>query len=273
MVSSTSGTTDTTSTSSTTRATGMASGIGQDAFLKMFMAQITNQNPLDPMDNTEFTAQLATFSQLEQLTQINEALQPLATLQQTFQQGQAINYLGKEVTMSGNQVALNDGVAGELSFTLGEAADVTMRVYDADGNLVKEEALGIMEEGSHTYTWDGTTTAGQAADNGVYEVHILAYNAEGESVSVPTPQVTGLVTGYQVGDDGEILLQIGDVLMPLSEVVQVQLPADTSSTSTTNEEGSGSADSIDGAKTTDSSVGYEILQTLGKIGAIAAALL
>lgn len=101
-----------------TKVTGAASGQGQDAFLKMFMAQMTNQNPLNPMDNTEFTAQLAQFSSLEQLTKIAAAMEGIGRMEAAFKEGQMVDYIGKEVTISGNQIPVSGGRVGGVRFNL-----------------------------------------------------------------------------------------------------------------------------------------------------------
>ena len=159
-------------TTTTTDTTGIDTGMGMDAFLTMFLAQVTNQNPLDPMDNTEFTAQLAQFSSLEQLTEINESLESLSTLETVMNRTTALSYLGKEVSFEGDVVPVVDGEAGKITFDLEEAAEVRASIYDSSGNFVADVGVGDLEAGSHTFQWDGTDYNGDTVADGAYTVNL-----------------------------------------------------------------------------------------------------
>ncbi|MBA4357939.1 MAG: flagellar hook capping protein [Desulfovibrio sp.] len=215
--------------SSTTSKTGTASGMGQEAFLKMFMAQMTNQNPLDPMDNTEFTAQLAQFSSLEQLTKISKSMEGLSSLQDTMTQTQVLGYLGKEVTMSGNQLTVSDGQAGKASFTLASNANVKAIITDSTGAVVASKSLGSLSAGSRTFQWDGTNDSGAAVADGTYTVSIQATDNSGASVKVSDLAVSGVVTGYRKGSDGKTYLLVGTAELPLTSVTSVRQPSGTGS--------------------------------------------
>ena len=197
-------------------------GMGMDAFLKMFMAQVTNQDPLNPMDNTEFTAQLATFSQLEQLIHIKEGMDKLAGMEQLVSQATAASYLGKEVTFEGDVLPVNQGHVGAVGFNLESSAQVTAMILDADGNLVTEVDLGWLEAGEQTFQWDGLTSYGQPVEDGAYTVTINAVDAQGNPVEVSDQTVTGLVTGYQKDDEGKVYLLLGEAALPLDQVLAVR---------------------------------------------------
>jgi flagellar basal-body rod modification protein FlgD len=229
--SSTSSSTTSTSSSSSTTGTGKASAMGQDAFLKMFMAQLTHQDPLNPMDNTAFTAQLAQFSSLEQLTQINKNLTSLATLPDTMAQGQAINYLGKDVSVSGNTLLATDDQVSSASYTLAGAASVKAIVTDSTGKAVFSADLGQQTAGAHDYQWTGYTDAGQMAPNGSYTLNLVATDSQGNAVKISDKTTTARVTGYQKGSDGKGYLMVGSNLMPLSDVVAVKEPTTNTSSS------------------------------------------
>ncbi len=254
------------------KTTGVESGMGQDAFLKMFMAQLTNQNPLDPMDNTEFTAQLATFSSLEQLTDINKSLQNMTDLKSSVEQSTALNYLGKEVTLEGSLLPVNNGYVGKATYTLESEADVRAVITDQDGAMVAEVDLGHLGAGTHEFQWDGTTTAGQAVPDGVYQITIGANDSRGGTVKVTDQTVTGLVTGWQKGSDGENYLMLGDAALPMSSVLSVSQPASTDNTDTTAPHDTSTTSG--GASTTDTSDTMQsILDGLVNLGSLAALLL
>lgn len=210
--------------STTTKTTGTESGMGQDAFLKMFMAQMTNQNPLDPMDNTDFTAQLAQFSSLEQLTKISTALEGLDDIKSTMVEGQVLNYLGKEITLTGNAVPVSNGEAGDIGFSLASSAEVQMLITDSDGTIIADVDLGRLTAGSHHINWDATDLAGQTVADGLYAVTINATDANGDDVAVSNLQVTGIVTGYSKDTEGNYHLLVGDVAIPMENVLTVRMP-------------------------------------------------
>jgi flagellar basal-body rod modification protein FlgD len=202
-----------------------AQGMGQEAFLKMFMAQVTNQNPLDPMDNTEYTAQLATFSQLEQLTNIAESMEGMGRLEQSMQTVTALSYLGREVTLAGDVLPVSDGYVGQVGFSLEQAATVEATITDSTGAVVAVQSLGLRQPGENVFQWDGQLPGGGQAEDGVYQVTLNAYDAGGSPVPVGEQTVTGLVTGYRQGEDGEQLLLLGDAALPVSEVISVNQPS------------------------------------------------
>lgn len=257
----------TASSTTTTEATGIETGMGQDAFLKMFMAQMTNQNPLDPMDNTEFTAQLATFSQLEQLISINESMESLNKLDETMQQAQASDYIGKEVTLAGNLMPVVDGYVGDATFTIEEPANVTVRIYNENGSLVAEEDMGKLAAGQHLVDWDGQDYNGDQVADGLYRVSVTAIDSEDNTVEVSDQTVSGLVTGYQADEDGTYYLVMGSGALPLSDVLSVSQPANNNKAAVQealDEVQDSTADAGDETSLSD------VLKTLGSIAGLVA---
>ena len=98
--------------------------LGKDDFLKLFVAQLQNQDPLSPMESTEFTSQLAQFSSLEQLTNMNQNLDYLLMYQASMNNAEAINFIGSTVKASGNSISVKDGESDQIQFDLAaDAAD------------------------------------------------------------------------------------------------------------------------------------------------------
>lgn len=159
--------------------------LGQDTFLKLLTTQLQHQDPLNPMDNSEFVAQLSQFSSLEQLTNANDNLQGLAVGMSSVGNATMVNLIGKEVRAVGNGFT-KDSTAEKLNFNLGTAADnAILSVYDADGNVVLQKSLGSMDAGDHTFTWDGKNTQGAVQKNGSYTFAVSASNGD-SSVNVTT---------------------------------------------------------------------------------------
>ena len=251
-------------TSTTSKATGVQSGMGQEAFLKMFMAQMTNQNPLDPMDNTEFTAQLAQFSSLEQLTAMNEKLDGISSLQKSFQEVQVANYLGKEILASGNQMPVTAGQAGSTYFNLASDANVRIIVTNEDGQSVQDVDLGRLAAGEQEWTWNGQTSYGQTAPDGIYTINIIATDTNGDTVKLNSQNVSGIVTGFQWDADGNLQLLGSGSAISLSDIIAVRVPK-TSSTSSSSSDTSTLSEESEGVSA--------LLQGLVNLGTTAAALL
>jgi flagellar basal-body rod modification protein FlgD len=212
-------------------------GLGQDAFLKMFLAQVTNQDPLNPMDNTEFTAQLATFSQLEQLTNIAEAMEGINRMEQAIQTNTLMTYIGRDVTISGNKVPVNEGSSGTVGFNMEKTGDVRVVITNEAGVTVRAEELGFLTEGHQEYVWDGTDLWGETVANGTYTVTIMAYDHyTGDPITVSDMTVSALATGYEIDEDGNQYIVMGSSAVPVAEILGVRAPATTTTESTSEEE-------------------------------------
>lgn len=194
--------------------------LGKDDFLQLLVAQLKAQDPLNPMDNTEFTAQLAQFSSLEQLTNVNETLESLRISQTSLNNFQAVDYIGKSVQASGNAVYLTNGVSDDIHFELGADANaVFINVYDSTGSFVKTVESGALNAGQQTLNWDGTDNEGNQVPDGAYTFEVLAVGANDERVNTTT-FTTGKVTGVTF-KDGNACLLVGNLEIPAGSVIQV----------------------------------------------------
>ena len=194
--------------------------LGKDDFLNLLVAQLRNQDPLKPMESTEFTAQLAQFSSLEQLYNVNDNLGTLEGSQAAMHNNQAVSMIGKTAWARGSIIQKSDNAPVDLHFGLGQEASETMiYIYDAQGTYVKTISAGSMQAGSHLVPWDGTNDDGTAVPDGNYQFEVLAGGAEGNTVPSET-FVVGAVTGVTF-DQGTAHLQVNDLSVPLSSVVRV----------------------------------------------------
>jgi flagellar basal-body rod modification protein FlgD len=205
-----------TSQATSSAATSATKTLGESDFLKLLTAQLQAQNPLNPMDSTNFTAQLAQFSSLEQLTGINSELQYVLASQTSLQNTMVTSLIGKTVRVSGNTVTLNR--QADMRYSLaGEASKVTISVYDANGALMKTTVLGAQSAGNNTFTWDGKDSNGNTLPAGQYTFTAEAVNAAGNAVTA-TPLYTGVVTGVSFENNTTYLtldynrrIQLGDI--------------------------------------------------------------
>ena len=197
--------------------------MGKDDFLALLVTQLQNQDPLNPADATEFTAQLATFSSLEQLQNINTTLGDVSTSQTVLTNSQAVDYIGKQIQAIGDQIHLNDGQADPIAFDVADdAAGVYVKMYNQFGEYVQDLELGPMSAGQHSVQWDGLDQKGQTASDGSYQYEVAAINADGNSVSV-TSFTKGTVSGVYY-KNGIAYLVTADQEIPLGSVVQVLDP-------------------------------------------------
>ena len=200
-------TTDTTSASSiysqyslktdSTSTTGSSSNtLGKDTFLQLLVTQLQNQNPLDPQDNSEFVAQLAQFSSLESMQTLNDTVDTLLGNYTSSQALQASSLVGRTVIAEGDSATIEagTGLAGQVDLT-SAATSMTVTVYDADGNIVKNIDLGDQSAGTINFTWDGTDNDGEAAAAGTYTFKAEA-TVDGSAVAQTTylPSVVSSVT-------------------------------------------------------------------------------
>lgn len=148
--------------------------LSQDRFLTMLTTQLKNQDPLNPMDNAEMTSQLAQISTVDGLKKVNSTLEAMLGSFQQNETMQAAAMVGRGVLVEGKGLQLYEGQAlGGVD--LSKPADkVVVTIRDAQGNDVRRIDLGDMEAGSHVFTWDGKTDAGDAAASGNYSISVSA---------------------------------------------------------------------------------------------------
>jgi flagellar basal-body rod modification protein FlgD len=195
--------------------------MGKDDFLTLLVAQLRNQDPLNPAESTEFTAQLAQFSSLEQLQNINDALAGFEVYQSTSNNIQASSFIGQTVTAAGDTVSVTNGSADPISIELdGDCHTVYIQIYDAYGEYVTDIEAGSLIAGMHSIAWDGTDQYGTAVGDGRYRFSVMAVDADGNSVST-TSYITGEVTGVDY-QSGETMLLIGDQEVPIASLIRVE---------------------------------------------------
>ena len=194
--------------------------LGKDDFLKLFVTQLRAQNPLNPMNNTEFTAQLAQFSSLEQLNNISMQLHDLLLYQNSLQNTLSNTLIGRKVKISGNEVYLKDNA--EISYALQEdVSKVKISVYSSSGELVKEVNLGQQTSGEKNYVWDGTDNSGNHLPEGHYQIKVEALDDSGTPVNVST-MVYGTVTGITFDNNITYLIINNTLKIQLNEIKEIQ---------------------------------------------------
>jgi len=199
--------------------------LGRDSFLTMLVAQLQNQDPLNPMDGTDFSAQLAQFSQLEQLINLNDSMDSLSNSFAQKSEGDAVGYIGKQVTGNVDTMTVDKGTVSGGFYNLSQPADIMITVKDADGKTVKTLFEGQQKSGSHLISWDGTNNAGKAVEDGSYNYTVLANSGHGYAEAPST--VTGKVDGVTYNNGKPYLVVQGILLDPKSLTAVVDVKDDS----------------------------------------------
>jgi flagellar basal-body rod modification protein FlgD len=191
----------------------------QDRFLKMLVAQLQNQDPLNPMDNAEITSQMAQLSTVTGIDKLNETLLALSNSMALGQSVTATSMIGHGVLVEGSALNLVNGSAvGGMQLT--QAADsVTVTIKDSSGNIVNKLQFGAQDAGVLPFSWNGETSTGATAADGKYTFSVEAV-LDGSS-STPAALAYGQVNAVTPGTQGATLevSDLGSFL--LSAVKQV----------------------------------------------------
>jgi flagellar basal-body rod modification protein FlgD len=185
--------------------------LGRDAFLRLLTLQLQNQDPLDPVSNEDFVAQLAQFSSLEQLTSINDSLSNDQGVEATdsvriaIDSNTAVGLIGKQVQVASNSVDYLGEGSARLGYNLqGPADSVTIRIADDQGNIVRLLVDGDPEQGNASITWDGKDADGDQVGPGTYNL-VPSANYQGVPTEVSSGSA-GIVTGVRYQDGLPVLI-------------------------------------------------------------------
>jgi flagellar basal-body rod modification protein FlgD len=197
------------------------SGMGQKDFLTLFTTQLKNQDPLDPVKNEAFVAQLAQFSQLEATTGMATSLSDFVTSQAGQQITSSSNLIGKKVSVVDGPAQLTAGKPVEGIVNLPTGADgVQFQVFDSKGILVNTQVLGAQTVGDLKWTWNGADDAGNALPDGVYSFKATAVS-QGKTTT-PSVSTMASVVGVSQSADKTVVLQIlGGKTMKLADVNRI----------------------------------------------------
>jgi flagellar basal-body rod modification protein FlgD len=178
-------------------------------FLTLLVAQLTHQDPLNPMEDTDMTSQLAQFSSLTQLTKINDGIQSLNTAMTQTDLLSAASYIGKDIKAEGYKISLAEGSASTIYYGFSESVtEIYMNIYDSEGAIVRTVELGSKEAGTYQYKWDGRNESGTLLADGTYGVGILGKDVDGKAVMVQT-EISGTVDAV-VNESGTQYLRLKD---------------------------------------------------------------
>jgi flagellar basal-body rod modification protein FlgD len=204
-----------------TTVTSSADELGMDQFLNLFIAQIQHQDPLNPLDSAEFTAQLAQFTSVEQLYGMNARLADIEeSLNDQSNQRDDLGFIGKTVKADDNTMRIDDGTVHSGSYTIDKSGYVTVNILDSDGVIIRSFYKGLEDKGEHDVNWDGRDDTGNLVKDGTYTFEVSARDENGYYIPSNT-YISGEVTGvtYQYGQP---YLMVGDrIIVSSNNIIEV----------------------------------------------------
>lgn len=199
--------------------------LGKDAFFTLMITQLQYQDPLDPMDNSQFIDQLAQLTQVEELQKANLNLQEMIVGLSSVNNATMVNLMGQEIK------AQHDGIyyPGEGDKTIhvdlqDPAATVSIAIYDEDDRLIRNHTIEGAPEGMNDWTWHGLTSDGSIADEGQYTVKVTAVDAEGNAVASNT-LVIGTIEELDYST-GQAVPIVDNQVLSLAQIISLVSPTD-----------------------------------------------
>lgn len=199
------------------------SELGQQEFLQLLVAQLQNQDPVNPMDGAEFAAQLADFNSVEQLISVNEGLSQLAISQDlmgaSLTNSMAASLTGKEVRALSNEIALSSEGNASVNYKLNDSASqVEIVIRTESGAEIRRETLSGIPSGDNSWTWDGLDTNGERMGEGKYTVEVIAKNGENNVGALTF--LEGFASKVRYTTQG-VYLSVNGIDIPIGDVEEV----------------------------------------------------
>ncbi|MEN9689242.1 MAG: Basal-body rod modification protein FlgD [Pseudomonadota bacterium] len=195
----------------------------QGAFLTLFTTQLKNQNPLDPVKNEAFVAQLAQFSQLEATTAMKTSMEAMVQSLQGDKMLAGASMIGRKVAVPNGPLVLLGGQPIEATVDLPTGAEgVQMQIMDEKGQVVRKQIFGAQAVGAMKLTWDGMNDGGATMPDGTYTMQVLA-NAQGKAIQpvVNTLATVRSVSNAGTGDNTWLLEVDGGKSVSMAEVKRI----------------------------------------------------
>lgn len=216
-------TASTASTTASTSTTPAMKTVGKNTldrndFMKLFITQMQNQDPLAPMKGTDMATQLAQFSTLDSMQNMSHSMDQLLNYQTSQNNLQLLSLIGKTVQGKGSSMGVLNGAVTPTQYSLANTADsCQVNIYNAAGTMVDSMDLGPASSGSHDLSWDGKMPNGTVVPDGEYTYTVTAMS-NGQQVNVDY-RTTGQVTGVnfsgsqaQVTVDNSVAMNVADIL-------------------------------------------------------------
>lgn len=179
--------------------------LDKDAFMQLFVAQLKNQDPLNPLSDKDSTAQMAQFAQLEQMTNMTTMLKGIADGLKQMNTLQASGLIGKSVLADGNNVSKSGNKTSKIQLDIPKGVtSVKVNIHDKAGNIIRTVDLKDFSAGENDFVWDGKKSDGNSASDGIYRISVVAENKDGKKFLVKS-QVEGEVSGVEMKNGLQVL--------------------------------------------------------------------
>lgn len=212
-------------------------------FLTLLTTQLQNQDPMSPMDSTEFTNQLVQFSQVEQQINMNAKMDNLVALQLASISSVALGYVGMDISYIGNEASFDGETPVEINYALSDAAVTSkINIYNEAGDLVFSSDAP-KSSGTNKFVWDGKNTGGERLPEGTYTVKIDALDGKQKTIE-STSVVSGRVKGIET-QNGIVYVLVGDRAVPMSSIVNAKVPEKIVTTTPPPTGGTGTTEDTD----------------------------
>ena len=202
--------------------------LGRNEFMQLLVAQLENQDPLEPQQDAQFVAQLATFSSLEQLVDMNSRMDSMLDGQSQLVNSQSLDLIGREVLAdTGGELQMrSDGGVEKVVVDLPqEVPEARVEIYDPSGALVQTVQLDNTSAGRHEVLWDGLDANGNPRAPGMYGFRVISRGADGVEQTLPG-FVSVPVEGLHVGANGLAFVS-GNRVMTFDEVLEIRVAGES----------------------------------------------
>lgn len=193
--------------------------LDKEAFLKLLITQLKSQDPLEPMKDRDFIAQMSQLSSLEQVMNMSKSVQSFVNTAAQLYRTQAVSMIGKTAVVKTNVINVENGVPESKVFNLDSPANIVIKIFDSNGKLIKEEKIGQVEAGMQLFAWDGKDENGTKVKDGRYTFKILKTTPDGGYEEIPSVE-SGIVSGVQF-DGNKINVIVSNKIYDISEISEI----------------------------------------------------
>ncbi|MFN3692218.1 MAG: flagellar hook assembly protein FlgD [Fervidobacterium sp.] len=193
--------------------------LDKEAFLRLLLTQLKSQDPLEPMKDRDFIAQMSQLSSLEQVMNMSKSVQSFVDTAAQLYKTQAVSMIGKNAVVKTNTINVENGVAESKVFSLDTPSNIVVKIFDNSGKLIKEEKLGQIDAGMQLFAWDGKDEKGTKVKDGKYVLRILRLNSNGDYEEIPLIE-SGKVSGVRF-EGNKINVVVNNKIYDISEISEI----------------------------------------------------
>jgi flagellar basal-body rod modification protein FlgD len=207
---------------------GRNDSLGKEDFLKLMVTQLTQQDPMNPQDGTQYVAQLAQFTALERMVNMEKTMQHVALAATATNSTLAVGFIGKTVLTNGDTVTIGSQGGADVNFIMPQDANVSVEIRDENGDLVKTIHMDATE-GSNSLYWNGYDNDGNRAPVGEYTINVVATDEQGNPIKATTQMKETIKSVSFANGYPELVMESGRKVM-MAEVTEVLGPEEKEET-------------------------------------------